>query len=354
MSVEKCECWCAGVQVQFPQVRSLWLDWGARRPLRSPPQHYQWEGEHFDQTKAWPFCTKYKYFLVVYWGVINVETKTWPLVEQKTIQKDCKKIYIYLQDFFLIPLFDRSTSSYGSGSSSLPPSPPSSLCTGRSSALYFRTHGFHMTHLLRQLHILHKSNYWFDYSEYFEWTLSIETIWFTITFFQGGDLLWTRNPCCNDSGTFPSKDKGIPIPNFDTIRFEKTNTKLRQASCGRMSRDKIEDLVCAPHLTYTQQVWPNIPLKSPLLYTADMSKIPLEIFPRSPIKVPTFTSAIFSDWGFLSASLDQQKCWRGNAHTREELQWQLWQWQWQVTMKELVEGLHQALRPAYTEAATLR
>ena len=171
MSVEKCECWCAGVQVQFPQVRSLGIHWGARRPLRSPPQHYQWEGEHFDQTKAWPFCTKYKYFLVVYWGVINVETKTWPLVEQKTIQKDCKKIYIYLQDFFLIPLFDRSTSSYGSGSSSLPPSPPSSLCTGRSSASYFRTHGFHTTHLLRQLHSLHKSNYWFDYS------LPIEYIW---------------------------------------------------------------------------------------------------------------------------------------------------------------------------------
>ena len=31
-------------------------------------------------------------------------------------------------------------------------------------------------------------------------------------------------------------------------------TFLFQASCGRMGREKIEDLVCAPHLSYTQQV----------------------------------------------------------------------------------------------------
>merc|ERR550534_1397381 len=67
-----------------------------------------------------------------------------------------------------------------------------------------------------------------------------------------------------------------------------------QASCGRMSRDKIEDLVCAPHLTYTQQI-------------GDFFLLHL-----------------------ISKNVEE------------------------VTMKELVEGLHQALRPAYTEAATLR
>jgi len=67
-----------------------------------------------------------------------------------------------------------------------------------------------------------------------------------------------------------------------------------QASCGRMSREKIEDLVCAPHLSYTQQI-------------GDFFLLHL-----------------------ISKNVEE------------------------VTMKELVEGLHQALRPAYTEAPTLR
>merc|ERR1719270_1219415 len=67
-----------------------------------------------------------------------------------------------------------------------------------------------------------------------------------------------------------------------------------QASCGRMGREKIEDLVCAPHLSYTQQI-------------GDFFLLHL-----------------------ISKNVEE------------------------VTMKELVEGLHQALRPAYTEAPTLR
>ena len=107
------------------------------------------------------------------------------------------------------------------------------------------------------------------------------------------------------------------------------NKSYCQASCGRMSREKIEDLVCAPHLSYTQQVWSNISPNTSLIhnrYEEMPFMIPLfnihnrywqntsEKLPcftqkiHDKIKVSIFSCAIISDWGFLSASLDQQKC----------------------------------------------
>ena len=179
--------------------------------------------------------------------------RIWTLVEQEAIRrvfKDKKEI------FWLIPLFDRSTSSYGSGSSSLPPSPPSSLCTGRSSALYFRTHSFHTQ----------KGNCIFCRKAIIVIFMGVIILppyrpWLQ-NFSQGSNLLWTRNPGCNDSGTFQSWFPRYlcAIDAAHLISVFQHKQKQRQASCGRMSRDKIEDLVCAPHLSYTQQVGRNISL----------------------------------------------------------------------------------------------
>ena len=70
--------------------------------------------------------------------------------------------------------------------------------------------------------------------------------------FQSGGLLWPWYPCSNDTGT--QCRYSVPWYKIQCSLVHLLKTSLFQASCGRMGREKIEDLVCAPHLSYTQQV----------------------------------------------------------------------------------------------------
>ena len=129
-----------------------------------------------------------------------------------------------------------------------------------------------------------------------------------LLFFQGGDLLWPWYPCSNDTGT--QCRYSVPWCSGTVVHLLKTF--LFQASCGRMGREKIEDLVCAPHLSYTQQAGhPNTSLqhtsskyfhKGRILYlhlsvhithnlqnTADMARF---ISFRPSVVLPLFTSLL--------------------------------------------------------------
>ena len=129
-----------------------------------------------------------------------------------------------------------------------------------------------------------------------------------LLFFQSGDLLWPWYPCSNDTGT----QCRYNVPWYSGTVVQLLKTFLFQASCGRMGREKIEDLVCAPHLSYTQQAGhPNTSLqhtsskyfhKGRILYlhlsvhithnlqnTADMARF---ISFRPSVVLPLFTSLL--------------------------------------------------------------
>ena len=118
---------------------------------------------------------------------------------------------------------------------------------------------------------------------------------------------------------------------------------LCQASCGRMGREKIEDLVCAPHLSYTQQV--HLKDLASRFTQIDRKEHSRELWRRTQTKhrlikghrqkyikdisVHELICHPISDWGFLLASFDQQECWGGNDYNHNYTYasmdcWQSW------------------------------